>query len=294
MSMDHQAAAAAQEVGRRRERSRSKTKPARSTTHRTHLLRSYMACGLCERRFWGATCRGHTYYLCRPPKDYVPAGHPQSIWVREDTLLKGVTDFFENDVLGPQRRERLSTIVSEADQRAAADHQTAIEVIRRSIADITARRARLVNSLELLDDPDPGFVRDVQIRAAELNADREAKTTKLAELEAARPPRQCPDLLTHLPSGRIGLADLPEPLLRSLFDAFRLEMRYDLETNTVHAQVTLTRETLPGQQKAASAILNAGRPDPPDHDRSGACGEPRIGFEPMTCCLQDSCSGRLS
>src|SRR5204862_164809 len=82
---------------RRREPSRSKTKRDCST-HRTYVLRSYLGCDLCDRRFWGATCRGHTYCLCRPPKDYVPEGHPQSIWVREDSLLKGVTEFFETDI----------------------------------------------------------------------------------------------------------------------------------------------------------------------------------------------------
>jgi hypothetical protein len=51
-----------------------------------------------------------------------------------------------------------------------------MRAVREAIADITARRTRLINSLEHLEEPDPVFTRDVHARAAQLSADREAQT----------------------------------------------------------------------------------------------------------------------
>jgi hypothetical protein len=40
-----------------------------------------------------------------------------------------------------------------------------------------------------------------------------------------------------------------------LFDAFRLQMRYDRRTRKVHCQVALTATTLQSQQPAATAAI---------------------------------------
>jgi DNA invertase Pin-like site-specific DNA recombinase len=109
----------AQQVGRRRERSRTTPGPntACPGTKRSYLLRSYMTCVSCERRMWGKDNRGTTYYLCKPPKGYVPQDHPPSVWVREEPLLKRLNEFSDTEVFGSHRDMELSAALSQADDR---------------------------------------------------------------------------------------------------------------------------------------------------------------------------------
>jgi hypothetical protein len=58
----------------------------------------------------------------KPPYGYLPKGHPRSIWVREDRILEGLSQFFDSNVFGPHRRLELSTTLAQADERAAIDH----------------------------------------------------------------------------------------------------------------------------------------------------------------------------
>ncbi|XVQ15111.1 recombinase family protein [Spirillospora sp. CA-255316] len=269
---------AAQQVARRRERSRSasglNTCPG---TTRSYILRSYLVCTDCGRRMFGRNNRvGTAYYICKPPKGYVPEGHPPSYWIREDLLLKGLNDYFNRDVFGEHRRSRLSALFTDAETQAANEHQAAVEAIRKTINDLTQRRERLIASLEHVEVPDPEFTRDVNARAAHLSAERDEKKTKLAELENARPTRQCPTLLDEIPAGSIDLGRVPEATLRKLFEAFRLEMRYDRKTNKVRCQVTVTPEVIPAQRKAVKDALEDEKPVH-DGDRARVCGVPPAG-----------------
>jgi site-specific DNA recombinase len=269
----------AQQVGRRRERSRTTPGPntACPGTKRSYLLRSYMTCVSCERRMWGKDNRGTTYYLCKPPKGYVPQGHPPSVWVREEPLLKRLNEFFETEVFCQHRDMELSAALTQADDRAVFEHQQTMRAVREAIEDITARRTRLINSLEHIEEPDPVFTRDVHARAAKLSADCEAKAALLTELENNQPTRPCPALLDLLPTGRINFETASEPMLRRLFDAFRLEIRYDRETNIASCQVTITPDISPIQHKAAIEVLND--PVTPGQRRSctGLSGAPNGG-----------------
>jgi hypothetical protein len=53
-----------------------------------------------------------------------------------------------------------------------------------------------------------------------------------------------PTLLDHLPITPIDLADLPDELSRRLFEALRLEIRYDYNTCTATCRVTLLGDTI--------------------------------------------------
>ncbi len=93
----------AQKVARDREGSRSRPGPntAHADTRRSYGLRSYMTCGLCGRRMFGKESRGRIYYICRPARAYRPEGHPASIWVREEPLMAGLTEFFNREISDP-------------------------------------------------------------------------------------------------------------------------------------------------------------------------------------------------
>lgn len=50
-------------------------------------------------------------------------------------------------------------------------------------------------------------------------------------------------LLDSLPVANVNLARLPDAQGRGLFDAFRLEVRYNRAANVAHCQVTVSAET---------------------------------------------------
>jgi hypothetical protein len=64
-----------------------------------------------------------------------------------------------------------------------------------------------IMSLELAEDPDPRFIRDIQNRASQLSAEEAAKERELAELLDEQAGQSNPDLLDALP---IGAIDVPE------------------------------------------------------------------------------------
>ncbi|MFD0856393.1 hypothetical protein ACFQ07_29405 [Actinomadura adrarensis] len=98
----------------------------------------------------------------------------------------------------------------------------------------------------------------------------------------ARPIRQCSSLSDEISTGAVNLARMPEPTMRQLFEAFRLEMRYDRRTNKVHCQVTTAPAVIPAQRTAASAVLKDQRPAQ-DNDRARVYGLPPAGSQPDTC-----------
>lgn len=152
----------------------------------------------------------------------------------EPKLVAGVYAFFATYVFGPDRRQLPA---ERYDGSGDGRRQQEVESIRRKQDDIAARRKRLVRSLELTDDPAGDLVRDVNASLAELRANSERLADQVAGLEVA-----VPDLavLDSLPVAAVDLARLPDAEARALFDAFRLEVRYDR---------TAKRRALPGHRQ---------------------------------------------
>ncbi|MFG2249150.1 recombinase family protein [Spirillospora sp. NPDC048823] len=271
----------AQKVARDREGSRSCPGPntAHADTRRSYGLRSYMTCGLCGRRMFGKESRGRIYYICRPARAYRPEGHPASIWVREEPLMAGLTEFFNREIFGPHRRERLRVLLARVDDRHLHEHRERLVAVERQIAELKRRKERVLDSLETADDPTPAFVNSINERTTRIGADLEAKQTTLRELREEIPVAPCPQLLDHYPTGTVDLDLLPEPTLRRLLDAFAVQMRHDKQSNQVDVQVTITPETADTQLRAANAAIMG--------DDGGADGGlaamrvvPPTGFEP--------------
>src|SRR5205807_2044864 len=131
--------------------------------------------------------------------------------------------------------------------------------LRRGIAALDAKRARLVQRLEDIDDPDGSLLRAVRDRHRELTIERDEKLTALAAIT---------DSLSSTGAGAEGLIeqliqadaealrDAPEAALRALFDAFRLRVTYDARTGEAVCRVVLSDDTLAGVQGALQAALS--------------------------------------
>jgi site-specific DNA recombinase len=223
-------------------------------TRRSYLFRTYLFCDLCGRRMNGKT-RQRVYYACAPKKAYLPAGHPAAggVFVREDHLLEKVNAFLSDHVFGDYRRQLDATVAQEREQQVAG--------LRRTIADIDVKIKRTIRNFELVDDPDEDFVRDINERRAELRAQREQLEMQLAEAEQRILAAPNPGLLDALPVMKIEVDQLPEELARALFEALRLEIRYNRDTHTATCRVTLTGPTITAASRTAQNAAVISRAD---------------------------------
>ena len=235
----------AQDISARRERSRSA--PGLSPgpqANRVYPLRSFILCDLCGRRMFGNTRRETVSYICNPKKAYRPPGHPVTTRVREDHLLSGLTRFLADNVFGPYRHGLLDASQTAAAREAREEHAGKVKALQKAITDTSTKNSRLIRTLEVTDDLDPDFIRDINQRRAELRALREDLEGQLAAAQQQGEDIHDPTLLDHLPVTEIDLEDMPDEASRRLFEALRLEIRYDPAARTVRCSVTLIGETI--------------------------------------------------
>ncbi len=289
---------AAQNVSRSRERSRADahhgTPNRHRQTKRVYALRSYVWCTPCQRRMFGRTVTGYTYYSCQPRERAIPEGHPSMISVTEEVLLDFADRFFNTYVLGPDRVRLAERSLDITAQQAADEQRQQIAVLRRTLDDITTRRRRLLRVIEENDDPDGSVFAEISERRAQLDRDREIKTAELAHLEETTPndPGNA-DILADLPEMEIKLSLLPTDRLRRLLDAFAVQIYHDVRTNQVAFRATvsqhaaphlarLTRATADGPRPATHRHTSANDAAPADNDGGGSdhlqfCDMPRRG-----------------
>ena len=122
-------------------------------------------------------------------------------------------------------------------------------MLQRTLADLQGRQARLVRTLEERDDPGGTLFAQVARRLGELDHEQQAKLAELRALVARRPEAdaQAVDLLELLPKltpERLAVA--PEPLLRTLFERFQLQVRYHKSLNRATVRVALSDDSLDG------------------------------------------------
>ncbi len=275
----------AQQVAEQRERSRTASKNRDPQAKRTYRLRSYIFCVLCKRRLYGKTKHQHAYYVCAPKKAWVPEGHPPSTyWVREESMLDGLTAFLANQVFGRYRRQLLSASLKELDENAKKDRKTKITALRRAITEAETKRKNLVRNLELTD-VDQDFVRDVNERRAELQGEIEGLRAQLAKAEDEVQQASNPGLVDFLPVTQVELTELPDELSRKLFEALRLEIHYDYVSRSATCRVTLLGDTIEAVSKTTQEAVVIPFPKqkgPTMDDLHGGtvCVVPPAGFEP--------------
>ena len=137
------------------------------------------------------------------------------------------------------------------------------KALERGIAEIEARQARLMRTLETEDDPSGMMFSRVRERMAELEQDRRVKLQEIEDLASSPPSIRSPatDLLERLPVVEAELSLAPENVLRPLFDAFRLEVRYSRPSNHCTIRVTISDDSL---DSLVAAIEQIGKEGPED------------------------------
>jgi site-specific DNA recombinase len=221
---------------------------AHPDTKRSYVLRSLVVCHLCGGRMFGKTRHGNPYYSCQPGRSRGKVAverdprHPPTLYVREDALLQGIFRFLGERIFGPNRRELLHADLEVLDDEQMREKNARIKALRRAIEAIEARQARQVRNLEMDDDSDGIMFRQIRSRLHELESERLLKIQQLSELEipGVESPPQAMELLDELPVIDFEPGSVPEANLRHLFEAFRLQVRYDKIDNQAQCRVTLS------------------------------------------------------
>jgi site-specific DNA recombinase len=231
---------------------------------------------------FGNTRRETVSYACNPKKAYRLPGHPVTTRVREDHLLSGLTRFLADNVFGPYRHGLLDASHTAVAREAKEEHAGKIKVLQKAITDTSTKSSRLIRTLEITDDLDPGFIRDINQRRAELHALRDDLEGQLAAAHQQGEDIHDPTLIDHLPVAEVDLEDMPDEVSRRLFEALRLEIRYDPAARTARCSVTLIGETIDAVSRitqettARRSSRNAIRHGDKLSDGSdGLCGAPR-------------------
>ena len=232
---------------------------------RSYPLRSFVVCELCERRMYGRTRRGNAYYVCEPKKNWgLEAArrfpdHPPTVYVSEKALLRGIFGFFGDRIFGANRRPLLEAEQRTLDGEPERKREARIEAVHRALAKLDARQSRLIQSLEREDDPGGLVFRGVRDRVAVLDQERSAIVDELRKLEADRHENQpgSVDLLDALPIGDADFVSLPEPVVRRLFEAFRLQVRYDSGTHVARCRVAISADSVDALREDVALAVRA-------------------------------------
>jgi len=176
--------------------------------------------------------------------------HPPHVIVREDLLLPPVARFFKNRIFGSTRKILLedSTPAGPVDPQLDARRAA----VQAELADLQRRQNNLMQELERFTpsgdpDLDDAWRGSIQARFAANAAEQRTKNRLLTDLTREQQQTAPPDisLIDALPLGAIDITLLPEEQQRRLYDAFHLEVRYDLPEHAVILRATIDAETAP-------------------------------------------------
>jgi hypothetical protein len=101
-------------------------------------------------------------------------------------------------------------------------------------------------------DPDDPFTHGLRHRYNDLETERRTLDAELARIKAAAAaptPDRHGDLLSYLPLATMDLSTLPQPVLRTLCEAFRIRITYDHETRRAHYYAEIEAGSLDGLSK---------------------------------------------
>jgi site-specific DNA recombinase len=215
----------------------------------------------------GTTRKGSfVYFRCRlrPTDGHDPSArwpdHPPDVYVPQEKLLEGLLDFYAERVFGRHRYDLLSTDLDNARNDEQADWYEQVAALERSIADLTARRERLLHTLEVTDDADGILAQDVNRRLTQLVHEQDLKRAELRTLRntpvlSSRPSLHLLDHLGVITGDELLAA--PEAGLRMLFEATGLALRYDPRERLAVCQVVIDEGNLPAITNA-TAIIGGG------------------------------------
>jgi site-specific DNA recombinase len=238
---------------------------AHPDTKRSYVLRSMVVCHLCDGKMFGKDSPRQPPTIHASPaaararsvRRRAPSNLP-TIYVREEALVEGIFRFFGDRIFGPERKELLEYDQKTLDDEPLRKKRIRIASLKQAVERIEARQARQVRSLELDDDPEGILFQRVRDRLRELEHEKLQKLQELSSLEAQAfdTPPQAVELLDELPLIDFEPSSVPEASLRRLFEAFRLEVRYDRPKNHAYCRVTLSDDSV--QSLSRSDVVLAG------------------------------------
>ncbi|MGH9028105.1 MAG: recombinase family protein, partial [Acidimicrobiales bacterium] len=150
------------ELARRRRTEGSKR---RSSQRRSYLLRGIVHCGTGHNplRMHGKERKNITYYACSYRISYGDTaaealGHGKWQYIREDTLLPHIDEFFAQNVFGPDRLDRFHAQHHALAHDITTDHDQERQRLQQQVADIDQRVALQLRAIEA--GVDPSLVRE--------------------------------------------------------------------------------------------------------------------------------------
>jgi hypothetical protein len=182
--------------------------------------------------------------------------------VREDLMTAHLAEFFDTRVFGPDRRELLAAAIPATSGDAAARREQDAAALTKRLERIDAAEnahAREIEHLASLpaDSPAVAALRTrILARFTELEDERAAINTQLAQLAAAAPAVNDPALLDRLPQVPGILHHAPASVQQELYRIFGAQMIYNHEDNQVSCYATINRATT----RALSTLLASHNP----------------------------------
>lgn len=214
---------------------------------------------------------GYTYYRCwptnnnrgRPDKH---AGHPRTVYVREEAITAVVDRAFSQFLFHPQRRVLLSRDVDQAGQRAHAERAEQRSRLQRRTADLARRQENLLRQAEDADPNDP-FVQGLRTRYNDLQTERQVVLDEIAALDdqdRAEPRRASEtelNVLDALPHLTLNFDRAPDALQQRLFELTKLRVEVHYQTQEATLMITLPREELAVVSTTATALRHSDEPE---------------------------------
>lgn len=221
-------------------------------TAENYSFRGLLICTGCGRRMHGVTRHGRHYYRCSSKSVNIPAGHPRSVYVREDQVMDRVDPWIA------QVCALESQALADADLVAACNGESDLESRKQAVRRAMAEAERKITRLEkALDEglPLSAFTRLVRKHEAE----REAARTDLAKLSAPTGPLSPEELRAALASAQLvaqAIARATGAERCRLYQALGLELRYDPNQRQLTASLAIRAGIQVGGETAFSSGLN--------------------------------------
>jgi hypothetical protein len=203
-------------------------------------------------------------YRCHPennnrgrPDKY--AGHPATIYMREDLIMIEVNRFFAERIFGPQRRELFLADLDQVDDTAQRERQAQRQRLQHKLADTACKQDNVLRQAEDADPTDP-FTQGLRQRYNDLATERQTLLATIAELDsqdADEPDRPSTDqlgLLDALPHLAVNLDRAPAELLDRLFELTQLTVQVHYATDEATSKVTLPADDVINVAEIGQAV----------------------------------------
>jgi site-specific DNA recombinase len=195
------------------------------------------------------------------------AGHPRTVYVREDAITTTVERAFSEFLFHPERRALLTTDMDRASEQAQRKSADRRERLQRQMAGLARRQDNVLRQAEDADPKDP-FTQALRKRYNDLQTERQLVADQIAELNTPdkTEPRHLNgadlDLLDALPHLALNLGKAPEDLQRRLYELTQLRVAIHHQTREATLVITLPSDELTTISTAAATLQQPNEPRP--------------------------------